>query len=89
MALNLYSKALRSIRSGIVHRSLSSQNNDKYQRPSITSVSLEKEIPNLPKGIYVQKPKIEAASNLRVTKLSNGLTVASEPKFGQFCTVGK
>lgn len=86
MALNLYKSAVRSIRSGIVQRSLSSQSNDKYQRPKNTTISLEDPLPELPKATYVQKPKLESLT--KVTTLSNGLRVASEPKFGQFCTVG-
>jgi processing peptidase subunit alpha len=31
---------------------------------------------------------LEAAVETRITTLSNGLRVASEPRFGQFCTVG-
>ena len=91
MAVNLYRSAVRSLRSSIVSRSLSSQpngsGNDNYQRPKAATVSLENELPELPRAVYVQNPKFE--STAKVTKLSNGLRVASEPKFGQFCTVGK
>jgi len=38
---------------------------------------------------YTRPPKDEGTgSNTQITTLSNGLRVASEPKFGQFCTVG-
>ena len=87
MALNLYKSAVRSLRSGIVQRSLSSQSNDNYQRPLVATVSLNDEAPNLPKAIYLKNADVEAKT--QVTVLSNGLRVASEPKFGQFCTVGK
>ena len=87
MAVNLYKSAVRSIRSGIVTRCLSSQSTDKYQRPLVATISLSDEVPELPKAVYVQNPEIE--SKTKVTVLSNGLRVASEPKFGQFCTVGE
>ena len=39
-----------------------------------------------PKGIYNANTRIRYC--FQVTTLSNGLRVATEPKFGQFCTVG-
>lgn len=47
---------------------------------------LTQPIPNLPDVEYA-KPLLEG-SNTKVTTLPNGLRVASEPRFGQFCTVG-
>jgi len=41
---------------------------------------------SLPKHIFSQSSTPPAVS--QVTKLSNGIRVASEPKFGQYCTVG-
>ena len=67
-------------------RSLSS-NVKEYVRPPLTKVSLENPLPDLPHGIYLKTPKIEGRT--QVTTLSNGLRVASEPQFGQFCTVGE
>ncbi|XP_036332116.1 mitochondrial-processing peptidase subunit alpha [Rhagoletis pomonella] len=43
-------------------------------------------IPNLPEVEYA-RPLAES-SLTQVTTLANGLRVASEPRFGQFCTVG-
>jgi len=98
MAVNLYRTAVRSYRSGILLRSLSSQTPNKvtidnphvldknYEKPKIANYTLDQEVPELPKAIYVQRPELEAKT--KVTTLSNGLRVASEPRFGQFCTVG-
>ncbi|XP_003708190.1 mitochondrial-processing peptidase subunit alpha isoform X1 [Megachile rotundata] len=47
---------------------------------------LTKPIPNLPKAIYATVK--EEHHTTKVTVLSNGLKVASENRFGQFCTVG-
>lgn len=47
---------------------------------------LTKPIPNLPKAIYATVK--EEHRTTKVTVLSNGLKVASENRFGQFCTVG-
>ena len=99
MAVNLYKTVVRSYRSGILLRSLSSQTSNKgtidnphvfdksYEKPKIANYTLDQEVPELPKAIYVQRPEFEAKT--KVTTLSNGLRVASEPRFGQFCTVGK
>ena len=93
MAVNLYKTAVRSYKSGVLLRSLSSQTtnkgsgNETYEKPKIATVTLDQEVPDLPKAIYVQKPELVAKT--KVTTLSNGLRVASEPRFGQFCTVGK
>ncbi|XP_034934529.1 mitochondrial-processing peptidase subunit alpha [Chelonus insularis] len=43
-------------------------------------------IPNLPKPIYSNAR--EDTQNTQITVLSNGLRIASENRFGQFCTVG-
>lgn len=43
-------------------------------------------LPNL-EDVEYAKP-LEESSTTKVTVLSNGLRVASEPRFGQFCTVG-
>ncbi|XP_076653914.1 mitochondrial-processing peptidase subunit alpha [Halictus rubicundus] len=47
---------------------------------------LTKPIPNLPKAVYATKK--EEHQTTKVTVLPNGLRVASENRFGQFCTVG-
>lgn len=47
---------------------------------------LTQPIPNLPEVEYA-KP-LDESSTTKVTTLANGLRVASEPRFGQFCTVG-
>lgn len=52
----------------------------------VTSHNLSKEIPGLPPPQYA---KVTSQSyDTHVTTLDNGLKVASENKFGQFCTVG-
>lgn len=43
-------------------------------------------VPNLPKPIYSTAK--EEHQTTQVTVLSNGLRVASENRFGQFCTIG-
>ncbi|TMW39672.1 hypothetical protein DOY81_015248, partial [Sarcophaga bullata] len=48
---------------------------------------LTQPIAGLPEVEYA-KPLVEGGSATKVTTLSNGLRVASEPRFGQFCTVG-
>lgn len=47
---------------------------------------LTEQIANLPEAVYAT-PKAEDTKT-QVTTLSNGLRVASEKRFGQFCTVG-
>lgn len=47
---------------------------------------LTQPIPDLPEVEYA-KPLLESSAT-KVTTLPNGLRVASEPRFGQFCTVG-
>ncbi|VVC91782.1 unnamed protein product [Leptidea sinapis] len=64
-----------------------SQSNNPIPKGSVTPLPpLSEPIPNLPPVIY-SKPKSEDATT-EVTTLSNGLRVASEKKFGQFCTAG-
>ena len=47
---------------------------------------LSEPLPSLAKATYIaQSGKIP---DTQITTLSNGLRVASEHKFGQFCTVG-
>ncbi|XP_043662170.1 mitochondrial-processing peptidase subunit alpha [Drosophila teissieri] len=43
-------------------------------------------LPNLPEAVYAA-PLAESAIT-KVTTLPNGLRIASEPRYGQFCTVG-
>ncbi|KAK7077613.1 hypothetical protein SK128_025080 [Halocaridina rubra] len=52
----------------------------------ITKISLGEPVPWLPKPIYASVSK--TPNETQVTTLENGLRVASEPKFGNFCTVG-
>ncbi|XP_060812668.1 mitochondrial-processing peptidase subunit alpha [Bombus pascuorum] len=62
--------------------------NNKITRKSIVTPfpPLTKPIPNLPKAIYATAKEEHQVT--KVTVLSNGLRVASENRFGQFCTVG-
>lgn len=52
----------------------------------ITKVPLSESVTGLPKPIYASSSDI--VHETKVTTLENGLRVASEPKFGNFCTVG-
>ncbi|XP_042224670.1 mitochondrial-processing peptidase subunit alpha-like [Homarus americanus] len=54
--------------------------------PPITKVSLSKPVSWLPQPVYATASTTPSAT--KVTTLENGLRVASEPKFGNFCTVG-
>lgn len=47
---------------------------------------LTEPLPNLPEAVYAS-PMAESAFT-KVTTLPNGLRIASEPRYGQFCTVG-
>lgn len=62
----------------------------KINQPSKEIVThlppLTEPLPNLPEAIYAE-PLAESATT-KVTTLSNGLRIASEPRYGQFCTVG-
>jgi len=49
-------------------------------------VPLSKPMPGLPIASYIETSKQEEET--KVTRLDNGIRVASQPKFGQFCTVG-
>lgn len=62
--------------------------NNKITRKSIVTPhpSLTEPIPNLPKAVYATAK--DEYQKTKVTVLSNGLRVASENRFGQFCTVG-
>lgn len=43
-------------------------------------------VPGLPKPVYATLQKEHDVTH--ITKLSNGLLVASETRFGEYCTVG-
>ncbi|XP_076183131.1 mitochondrial-processing peptidase subunit alpha isoform X2 [Ptiloglossa arizonensis] len=62
--------------------------NNKISRETIVTPfpPLTKPIPNLPKAVYATAK--DEYQTTKVTVLSNGLRVASENRFGQFCTVG-
>ena len=47
---------------------------------------LSKPLPGLPPASYVSASKQDGET--KITVLDNGIKVASEPRFGQFCTVG-
>jgi hypothetical protein len=49
-------------------------------------IPLSEPLPSLPKATYVQHTG--KVPETQITTLSNGIRVASEHKFGQFCTVG-
>ncbi|KAH7942365.1 hypothetical protein HPB49_023459 [Dermacentor silvarum] len=52
----------------------------------ITRVPLSQPLPGFPKPVYAVPSAHDHATE--VTTLNNGLRVASQNKFGQFCTVG-
>ena len=52
------------------------------------SSDLTKSPPGFPPPEHIFSQSSTSPGLSHVTKLSNGLTVASEPKFGQYCTVG-
>lgn len=55
-------------------------------KDEITKISLSEPLPGFPQPVYaVPSPHDQATE---VTTLENGLKVASQNKFGQFCTVG-
>ena len=87
MASQFSRSAIKTLRTSLQKRGLCAGPTKNYERPAIAQISLEDPVPELPRATYVVKPKIEAKT--QVTTLSNGLRVASEAKFGQFCTVGK
>ncbi|CAK9813036.1 Mitochondrial-processing peptidase subunit alpha [Anthophora quadrimaculata] len=62
--------------------------NNKITRKSIITPfpPLTEPVPNLPKAIYATAK--DEHQTTKVTVLSNGLKVASENRFGQFCTIG-
>ncbi|XP_053987995.1 mitochondrial-processing peptidase subunit alpha [Hylaeus volcanicus] len=62
--------------------------NNNITRNSIVTPfpSLTQPIPNLPKAVYATAK--DEHHTTKVTVLPNGLRVASENRFGQFCTVG-
>lgn len=62
-----------------------SQDSDKARQ--VTQLPpLSEPVPNLPPIVYSSAKSEDALTE--VTVLSNGLRVASEKKFGQFCTAG-
>lgn len=57
------------------------------QRKTVTPFPpLTEPIPNLPKAVYSTAK--EEHQTTQITVLPNGLKVASENRFGQFCTIG-
>ncbi|CAN8005027.1 unnamed protein product [Ixodes hexagonus] len=55
-------------------------------KDEITKISLSEPIPGFPRPVYAVPSAHDQATE--VTTLENGLKVASQNKFGQFCTVG-
>lgn len=56
------------------------------RKRSFNQPSLSESLPGLPNAIYSTVKAQEQVTF--VTRLQNGLRVASENRFGQFCTVG-
>lgn len=60
---------------------------NENQKKSVTSFPpLTESIPNLPKPLYSTAKEEHQVT--KITVLPNGLKVASENRFGQFCTIG-
>lgn len=59
---------------------------EKYELPEIAKISLSEAVPWIPHPVY--STASESDTLTQVTTLDNGIRVASEPKFGSFCTVG-
>lgn len=63
-----------------------------YRRYSSSSggypnISLSTQLPGIPKPLFASVDGQEKYET-KITTLENGLKVASQDKFGQFCTVG-
>lgn len=54
--------------------------------PDLTKVPLSEELPGLPEVVYSKPSPHDDES--KVTKLENGIRVASQNRFGHFSTVG-
>ena len=67
-------------------RKFSSGTTKKVNENDITKISLEETIPWIPKPVFAKPSEFKCET--QVTVLENGLKVASEPKFGSYCTVG-
>ncbi|XP_053208236.1 mitochondrial-processing peptidase subunit alpha-like [Panonychus citri] len=95
MTLNLiqrgYSLVNHLTRSSFIRQSCrfksstSSSSVDSNGNP-LTSLKLSKPIPDFPRIVYPLAR--DEGNETKVTTLENGLRVASQPRFGQFCTVG-
>lgn len=78
--LNSHGKAICRYRSSSASPGNGSLSNQIIQIP------LSKPVPGIPKPLYATVA--DQNHETKVTVLPNGLTVASENKYGQFCTVG-
>ena len=67
---------------------LSSQPSPPPDKNLAVSADLTKAPPGFPPPEHIFSQSSTSPAVSHVTKLSNGLRVASEPKFGQYCTVG-
>ena len=79
------------LRAGILFRRLCLSSKDFHKDASSNlseemTTSLSKPLSNCPSPVYADTDSETFLTN--VTKLSDGLTVASQQKFGTFCTVG-
>lgn len=55
-------------------------------KPISNLTPMDQPVSGLPTPIYASLQ--EEHQSTQITKLSNGLTVASESRFGEYCTVG-
>ena len=63
------------------------QGESSNSKTPVFDVPLSQPLPNFPTPLYVSVNE-RTQRETKVTTLSNGIRVASQPKFGQFCTIG-
>ncbi|OQV13683.1 Mitochondrial-processing peptidase subunit alpha [Hypsibius exemplaris] len=56
-------------------------------KKSPTEIPLSQPLPDFPPPLYASVSERDQQET-KVTRLANGIRVASQPKFGQFCTIG-
>ncbi|XP_076341033.1 mitochondrial-processing peptidase subunit alpha-like [Tachypleus tridentatus] len=82
----LYSSRSECFRSHSLRHKSSGPSNG-ISSEEICNILLTDSVPGLPKPVYANVADHKQDST-RITVLNNGLRVASQNKFGQFCTVG-
>uniref|UniRef100_A0A914WZ74 Mitochondrial-processing peptidase subunit alpha n=1 Tax=Plectus sambesii TaxID=2011161 RepID=A0A914WZ74_9BILA len=57
------------------------------QETAIHKIPLSQELPGLPKAVYTRAPDTDPFAT-QITTLDNGLRIATEAHFGEYCTIG-